>query len=213
MERIDAGLPASDGLACFNRMYLEVTRRVGSQLAAGFFADPGFMAKLDVTFANLYFAAADAAANPQMVPLAWRPLIEQREQPGIEPIQFALAGMNAHINHDLPIAVVRTCAELGTSPAEGTHWADYQKVDKLLDGIEQSVRQSFESMAERAADRHLAAVCNLVACWTINSARDLAWTNSQLLWQVRNDQLAYDLLCESLAASTELAARLLLVTV
>ena len=31
------------------------------------------------------------AADPAAVPLAWRPLIERRAMPGIEPIQFALA--------------------------------------------------------------------------------------------------------------------------
>ena len=212
MEAIAAGLPDTDGLACFNRMYLEVTREVGERLGAGYFADPEFMTRLDVTFANLYFEAADATAS-SMAPLAWRPLIEERQQPGIEPVQFALAGMNAHINHDLPIAVVRTCTELGTAPTDGTHRADYQKVDQILDAIEQSVRQSFESAAERAADQHLAAVDNLIACWTINSARDLAWTNSLLLWQVRHDQAGYGLLGDSLAASAALASRLLLVAV
>ena len=32
MEAIAAALPAADGLACFNRMYLDVTRQVNSQL-------------------------------------------------------------------------------------------------------------------------------------------------------------------------------------
>ena len=32
MEAIGASLPAGDGLACFNRMYLEVTRQVDSRL-------------------------------------------------------------------------------------------------------------------------------------------------------------------------------------
>jgi hypothetical protein len=35
-----AALPAADGLACFNRMHLDVTRQVNSQLGQGFFADP-----------------------------------------------------------------------------------------------------------------------------------------------------------------------------
>src|SRR6516225_10869074 len=116
MEAIGAALPASDGLACFNRMYLEVTKAVSADLSQGFFADPAFMAKLDVTFANLYFAAAQAAGTPAAVPAACRPLAELRGQADVEPIQFALAGMNAHINHDLPVALVATCAELSTSP-------------------------------------------------------------------------------------------------
>jgi Family of unknown function (DUF5995) len=213
METIGNALPATDGLACFNRVYLDVTEQVGSEVGRGFFADPAFTTHLDVAFAGLYFAAADAAADPAAVPMAWRPLVEQRASPGIEPIQFALAGINAHINHDLPIAVVRTCQALGTSPQAGPHFADYQKVDQLLDAAEQGIRQSFESAPELAADRHLAAVANLVGNWTIASARDLAWTNCLLLWAVRDDPVASGLVQDNLAASTALASRLLLVAV
>jgi hypothetical protein len=153
-------------------MYLDVTRQVNSQLGQDFFADPAFMTQLDVAFANLYFAAAGTASTPATVPLAWRPLAQRRAAAGIEPVQFALAGMNAHINHDLPLAMVSTCTALGTAPDAGPHFADYQKIDHLLDTVEQSIRQSFENAAELAADRHLAAVANLIATWMINSARD-----------------------------------------
>jgi len=213
MEAIVAATPADDGLACFNRMYLAVTQTVNSELGQGFFADPGFMTTLDVVFANFYFAAAGAASEPATVPLAWRPLIEQRATAGIEPIQFALAGMNAHINHDLPVAVVTTCAELGTEPAAGPHFADFQKVDQLLDAAEQSVRRSFESRPELAVDRHLQAVDNLVACWSINSARDLAWQNSLVLWKLRPEPAASGFFLDGLAAATALASRLLLTAV
>jgi hypothetical protein len=213
MEAIEASLPAADGLACFNRMYLDVTKQVNSQLSQGFFADPAFMTQLDVDFANLYFAAADVAADPRAVPLAWRPLVERRAVPGIEPIQFALAGMNAHINHDLPLAMDSTCAALATAPGAGPHLTDYQKVDQLLDAAEQSIRQSFESAPELAVDRHLSAVCDLAANWTINSARDMAWNNCLLLWAVREDPVMRGLFLDTLAASTALAGRMLLVSV
>src|SRR6516162_1681230 len=213
MEAIDAATPASDGLACFNRMYLAVTKAVGADVDEGFFADPKFMATLDVTFANLYFAAADAVSDLATVPLAWRPLIERRDAPGIEPIQFALAGMNAHINHDLPQAVVTACTDLGTAPDAGTHFADFQKVDQLLDASEQSIRQSFETSPELAVDRHLQAVDNLVSSWTINSARDLAWQNALVLWALRPDEAVSGLFLDGLAATTALAGRLLLTAV
>jgi Family of unknown function (DUF5995) len=209
MEAIAAALPAADGLACFNRMYLDVTRQVNSQLGQGFFADPAFMTALDVAFANLYFAAADTASTPAAVPLAWRPLAARRAVAGIEPVQFALAGMN----HDLPLAVVSTCTALGTAPDAGPHFADYQKVDQLLDAAEQSIRQSFESAAELAADRHLAAAASLIATWTINSARDLAWNNCLLLWAVRHNPIARGLFLDTLATSTALASQMLLVAV
>jgi len=133
--------------------------------------------------------------------------------PGIEPVQFALAGMNAHINHDLPLALVSTCEALATTPDTDPHFADYQKVDQLLDGAEQAVRESFETAAELAVDRHLAAVADLLGNWTINDARDLAWTNCLLLWAVRDNPIARGLFLDTLAASTALASRLLLVAV
>jgi hypothetical protein len=213
MEMIAKSLPENDGLACFNRMYLEVTQLIGARVDARFFADPAFIDRLDVTFANLYFDAVSAAGHPGTVPLAWQPLIDQRADPGIEPIQFALAGMNAHISHDLPLAVVDTCATLGSPPAAGDHHADYQKVDGLLDAQEESVRRSFENAAELAADRHLSAVANLVANWSINDARDVAWANALVLWELRNQSVIRQTMQDALAATVALSSRMLLVAV
>jgi hypothetical protein len=211
MAAISAALPATDGIACFNRMYLDVTRQVNASITQGFFADPGFMSQLDVTFANLYFAAARGPGDQAAVPPAWQPLVDRRSAAGVEPIQFALAGMNTHINHDLPLAVVATCAALNTAPADGPHYADYQKVDTLLDAAEQAVRESFETQLELAVDRHLTAVADLIGNWTVNGARDLAWNNCLLLWAIRDDPLARGLFLDSLAAATAAAGRLLLV--
>jgi hypothetical protein len=214
MQDVAAALPTSDGIACFNRMYLEVTEDVDRRLGQGFFADADFMQHLDVVFANMYFDAVAAMTGPlSAVPVAWQPLVSARSQPGIDAIQFAIAGMNAHNNHDLPIALVRACADLATSPEDGTHQSDYQKVDALLDAAEQSVRQSFESGAVRRDDRHVQAVLDLVGNWSINSARDVAWDTSVGLWRCRNVATVEDLLMSALARTVAMASRCLLVTV
>jgi Family of unknown function (DUF5995) len=212
MQQIDSALPAADGVACFNRMYLEVTEAVDERIGQGFFADPAFMTRLDVVFANLYFAAVDAMSGPAAsVPAAWAPLIEARSRPGIFAVQFALAGMNAHINHDLPIALVQTCSDLGTAPDDGSHHADYQKVDVLLDGAEQSIRQQFESSVVLATDRHAQAVLDLICNWSMNSARDVAWDTAVALWRCRGVALAEDLLMGAGARTVAMASRCLLV--
>jgi hypothetical protein len=214
MEAIDRALPASDGLACFNRMYLEVTRQVQQRIQAGFFVDAAFMAHLDVVFANIYFDAVDAvSARPNDLPAAWQPLLRQRATPGIEPVQFALAGMNAHINHDLPLAVVTACGDLRTAPTDDSHHQDYQKVDGMLDASEQSIRQSFESGAVLAMDRHAAAVATIIGNWSINAARDVAWDTALALWEVRGVSGARDLLMNALARTVGMASRGLLVVV
>src|SRR5579862_4973155 len=57
MQAIDAALPAADGLACFNRVYLDVTQQVQARITQGSFSDPAFLTRLDVVFANFYFDA------------------------------------------------------------------------------------------------------------------------------------------------------------
>ena len=214
MQAIEAALPATDGVSCFNRMYLEVTVDVEQRIAAGFFADAAFMAHFDVVFANQYFAAVDASSGPlDQVPVAWQPLIERRAHPGIFDIQYALAGMNAHINHDLPITVVRTCTDLATSPFEPSCHADYQKVDALLDAAEQSVRQSFESGEVRAADHRTEVVLDLIGDWSITSARDAAWDTALALWQCRDIATVEDLMMGAIGRTVAAAARCLLVAV
>jgi hypothetical protein len=212
MQQIEAALPNGDGLACFNRVYLDVTQQVSDRVSQGSFADPAFMEHLDVVFANIYFAAVDAVVNdPTNLPAAWQPLLFARANLGIYPIQFALAGMNAHINHDLPIAVVTTCTDLGSAPDQGTHHDDYQKIDGLLDAAEQSIRQSFESSVVLEADRRAQTVLNLVGNWSINSARDVAWEMALALWQCRDVSTVEDLLMNGLARTVAMASRCLLI--
>ena len=102
-------LPPGDGAGVFNRMYLDVTERVAAALQRARSSDAGFMAEFDVRFAHLWLTAYDAVAGGRKPPSAWKPLFEEPGTPGVLPIQFALAGMNAHIEHDLPLAVVETC--------------------------------------------------------------------------------------------------------
>jgi hypothetical protein len=213
MQQIEGALPSDDGVACFNRMYLEVTQQVNERIGQGFFSDPAFMQHLDVVFANIYFAAVDALVEqPTDLPAAWQPLLLARSDTAIFPIQFALAGMNAHINHDLPIAVVQTCTDLGTAPDQGTHHDDYQKVDSLLDAAEQSIRQSFESSVVLQADRHAQAVLDLIGNWSITSARDVAWDTAVALWRCRDVATVEDLLMNGIARTVAMASRFLLIT-
>jgi len=183
LRAIDGALPAGDGLADFNRMYLRVTETVEERLHVGFFDDPAFMNRLDVVFANLYFDAVRASVtDPGRVPRAWGALLERRSDPRVAPIQFALAGMNAHINRDLPVAVVSTCRELGTAPDAGSHRSDYGRVDLVLAEVERSVRQSFEMGALLVADAAAPLVGDVVVNWKLLKARAAAWSNAEALW-------------------------------
>ncbi|HUP39553.1 MAG TPA: DUF5995 family protein, partial [Vicinamibacterales bacterium] len=121
MTGLDRSLADADGLKWFNRLYLQVTLAVRDAVTTTTFRDPAFLAALDVVFANLYFDAVAAGdADPSRAPSAWRPLFECRRKAGILPLQFALAGMNAHINRDLPQGIVETYRLTDGAPEQGS---------------------------------------------------------------------------------------------
>jgi hypothetical protein len=208
LRRIDGELPPSDGAAVFNKMYLTVTEAVADGLAGGtVFADPEFMERLDVTFASLWLEAYDAGDD---VPRAWAALFERRRDRAVLPIQFALAGMNTHIEHDLPVAVVRTCRQMGRSPERAEVHADYEAVNRLLAASESAVRRSFLTAAGREVDDRLGPVVHLVSSWKIDKARDVAWVTVEALWALRHDDSLARRYRAALARSVGMTSRCLL---
>ncbi|GAA6525383.1 DUF5995 family protein [Intrasporangium sp. DVR] len=210
MRALDASLDRDDGVRAFSRMYLRVTELVLERATDGWFTDVRFLTRLDILFAGLYLDVLRAPVPPP----AWAPVLELRRAPGRLPIQYALAGMNAHINHDLPLAVVAACRELRVSPtSRGVH-EDYLKVNDLLAAVQQEVRQSFlEGLALEVDRAHAGPVANLVGAWSITRARDAAWTNANVLWRLDGHEPLRGDYAATLSRSVGLAGRLLLTPV
>ena len=73
LRKLDAALSPEDGVTWFVKLYLEVTEAVGVAVVPGTFRDPAFLARLDVTFANLFFdALRHASRDPSKTPKACR---------------------------------------------------------------------------------------------------------------------------------------------
>jgi hypothetical protein len=212
MRAIDASLGRKDGVAIFDRLYLQVTLAVDTASAGTVFEDPRFVERLDVVFAGLYFDAEATIASGQACPVAWRPLVQTRSELR-EPIQFALAGMSAHINHDLPIALVTTCEEFGLAPEDGSAvQRDYQRVDGLLATVETQVAGWFDTgLIADIEDVTPKKTDEAIAMFSLAEARDVAWEHAKLLWRLRNAAPLCDSYLDVLARTTELAARAILV--
>jgi hypothetical protein len=186
LQDLDARLPVRDGVAWFTKLYLEVTKAVQIAAAGEDFAAPEVLAHLDVVFADLYFDAVQADATAGDVPSAWAPLFEARADTRIAPIQFALAGMNAHINHDLAVAVVRTCRDLALEPRrDSSLHEDFEAVNPLIAQVEPDVKRWFATGFVAELDHEFHGVDDLIANFKVVRARDAAWTNAEMLWSVR----------------------------
>jgi hypothetical protein len=176
MKAIDALLPANDGLKWFNRLYLMVTQQVDVLPPGGEWKSPAWLKRLDVVFAGLYFdAVADFLAG-RSVPASWHALFDARLHTGIDRIQFALAGMNAHINHDLALALVATNAEFHVSYASGSpEFVDYQAVNDLLNTVMPAALEMLATDTLGVLAQDTGKVGRLLAFWNMCRARDLAW--------------------------------------
>ncbi len=216
LTELDASMPPTDGVKWFNKLYLEVTQLVASAVPNQPQADPGFLAALDVYFANRYFHALDAAgeaALPHEYPFhAWKPLFEARFNKEIAPVQFALAGMNAHINHDLAIGVCDTCAARGETPGGPQH-KDYNSVNGLITKVEHEMKAWMMTGLLKELDLAFNPVDDIVAVWDVERARDAAWVRAEVLWTLRDVTELQDSYEAMNDRATELAGRALLVPV
>lgn len=183
MSAIDTSLPPNDGVGFFNRLYLQVTRNVAARLGTGFFGNDDFIAKMDIVFANYYFRALDSPAPPK----CWAPLFESRGDARIPPLGFALAGMNAHINHDLAHTVLDLATQAGRAPARGSaEHADYLKINDVLASTVDEVKPMLFRGALEAVDGVFGRADDAAEIFSIAHAREAAWTAAETFWVLRS---------------------------
>jgi hypothetical protein len=188
LRGIVSALEPGDGIRAFTTLYLAVTEAVAEAARPGAFEDVRFLRWLDVVFANLYFDALRGfAGGASSVPNAWAPLLDARERRGILPLQFALAGMNAHINRDLPLALVATCEQRGIElRRRSPQRRDYRRINALLARTEQRVKAELATGVVGDVDVALGQVDDVVAMWNVERAREAAWAQAETLWALRD---------------------------
>ena len=176
MKAIDSLLPGTDGLKWFNLLYLNVTQQVDTQPASAW-QDPTWLLHLDVVFAGLYFKAiSDWLQGSDDVPSSWKALLESRFAEGIDRIQFALAGMNAHINHDLALALLQTDRDLNIIPSKTSpEHEDYEQVNGILEAELPLALQFLATGIVGQLAQDTGMIGRLLAIWNVRAARDLAW--------------------------------------
>jgi hypothetical protein len=219
MQTIDSTCVDTDGLKWFNGLYLEVTLAVQARVnnpgsAAQALAQPAWVAALDVTFAGFYFAALRAALTAGNAPGCWQSVFNLRNQASLARIQFALAGMNAHINHDLPQAVVATCQSSGVAPAHGTpQYNDFTSLNATLDGLINQARQTLNVRLAGDALPPVTHLEDLLAAWSVSAAREVAWNNAEVLWHLRDVPPVSATFMASIDLSTDATSKTLLIPV
>ncbi|PVD00753.1 hypothetical protein DBP19_02735 [Streptomyces sp. CS090A] len=186
--------PPGDGVGVFHDV----------RQAMGWKAAPA--GTLEARLAERYLSALDAADAGRPTPECRRPLFRYRHHPGVRPVQFALAGLHAHIAHDLVLAVVDTCRTRDCEPAalEG----EFERVGDLLALLEERIHDELMPGPDllRIAD----PLTHLVSTWSLERAREAAWTVARVLRQLRGFPAAAEEFAEQNDAGAGLVVRFLL---
>jgi hypothetical protein len=119
--------------------------------------------------------------------------------------------MNAHINHDLALALVATCKEFGIGLDEGTpQHRDYLAVNAILETVQDSIKERFTTGVIVQIDDAFGTADDMVASWSVARARDAAWFAAQMLEALGGNVLLRKAFLADLARRTGFAGRLLL---
>jgi Family of unknown function (DUF5995) len=162
----------SSPLAFFPAVYRTTTARVRAGIQGGTFADGARMDRLVTTFANRYLAALTANGDPKS-PRSWQVAFDAAGRQHLMILQHVLLGMNAHINFDLPLAVVETANGGSVDALE----ADFLAINAILADVLNPVQEvigRFSPLLD-LLDRLGGKQDERLITFSITTARDEAW--------------------------------------
>lgn len=188
MQRLLASLPPEQGTARdFLATYLRTTAAVAGAIGAGTFEDPAWVERWDLVFAGLYLEALDAHLSGTSRPSRpWRLAFDAA--PGLPPVLNVLLGVNAHINYDLPQALlaVITDDDFRDPSVLARRRRDHERIDAILSGRVAAEDVELSSRSVRTLlDRALRPVNRWASRRFLKEARQKVWRNTLQLWQAR----------------------------
>jgi hypothetical protein len=179
---------SNNPIADFNHLYWTITSTVLDHLNQGAFQDPEFLTLLDVEFAKRYFNAlrlwGEAAPD---TPHSWRVLFRHLRNRAIHSLPAAIAGVNAHVNYDLPFALLATWTRLCSGPSTVTQHQDYLHINEIFYEKIPELRRGYLSYWQLVIDRLNGRLDDFVEDRAVEIARDHAWHDAERLWEMRDD--------------------------
>jgi Family of unknown function (DUF5995) len=178
-------LPPTDARRAFHATYLRTTKAVAEALDSGAFSDPAWVEHWDVVFADLYLDALDVALAGGAPPRPWAIAFAAAAVPEpqrLPPLRHVLLGMNAHINYDLPQAIVAVIApeEFADPAVVGKRERDHRVIDGVLAARVKAEDDEFDG-PRRLVDRLTAPANRLATRRFLVEARTKVWRNAHLL--------------------------------
>jgi len=179
---------ADDQRRYFHATYQRTTIAVAEEIRRGGFADPGWVERWDIAFAELYLDALEAALADRGPSRPWE--IAFSAPAGLPALRHVLLGMNAHINYDLPQALlaVITEEEFGDAALLARREADHEAIDGVLASRVGAEDDELTRLSgpPPLLDRLLKPLNRLGTQRFLREARAKVWANAIALNQARS---------------------------
>lgn len=181
------GVKGGNRVAAFNRLYFRITSRVSDVLQTPEVVDPRFLELLDVEFAKLYFAALRSwGEGHSSTPDAWEVLFRRSQDRRLTRLAAAVLGVNAHVNHDLALALIETWKRLGP-PGDGPPHHDYLVINQIFFEEIPLLRRRFSTAWQLKIDRFVGELDDWSQALLVETTRAMAWQQGRRLWALRHD--------------------------
>ncbi len=178
--------PATNRVSAFNELYLKITRRVDSAIVTGV-NQPEFLELLDVEFAKRYFDALRLwNDDDEETPDVWEVLFKRAGDTRMSRLTAAMLGVNAHINHDLALALIGTWNELG-APGDDLIHPDYLLVNEIFFEEIPPLRRGFSTAWQLDLDAFVGPLDDWSQRMLVTVTRARAWDQARDLWLLRHD--------------------------
>jgi hypothetical protein len=178
-------------IADFNHLYLTITAEILERLQQGAFRDPTFLTRLDVEFAKRYFDALRRwGYSASETPESWKVLFQRLNDRDVRSLPAAAAGVNAHVNFDLPFALLRTWEALESGPWTELQHQDYLLINDIFFEEIPALRRSYLTTCQLFIDRLNGRIDDWYQDRLVELARNLAWTDAVRLWPIRDNPSA-----------------------
>ena len=187
----EAGDERQHFLATYLRTTLAVKREIEHPSLGGF-VDPEWSEAWDIVFADLYLDALRAWNSKGVAPGPWQIAFEgANAPPRVPPIRHLLLGMNAHINYDLPQALLAVISddEFDDPALVARRGRDHEHIDLILSSrvpLEDRELQKVERPGDRTVLDRLHTPFNRAGTRRfLKEARGKVWRNAHALAAAR----------------------------
>jgi Family of unknown function (DUF5995) len=177
-----------DGRLAFHATYLRTTQAVAEALRAGAFEDNDWVDRWDVAFARLYLDALEAGRRGGPVPEPWAVAFgAAAAQPDLPAVRHVLLGMNAHINYDLPQALLAVIsdAEFEDPAVRARREADHHRIDEVLAVRVGAEDAELQRLGSTWQDKLLQPANRMATRRFLRESRAKVWANALELSKAR----------------------------